>query len=114
MVDKCTVCGTSDSKTLALCCHPQCPARSFYEKNRAAKPYKCIVCGTPDPDTFTRCNHPMCPDGHDQPGRFPIYPPTPRRAITPEDRKAGRVILLVVMFAIVSMIYACTAKVIGL
>jgi hypothetical protein len=69
-----------------------------------AKPYKCIVCGNTDPDTFARCYHPGCPDGHDQPGRFPSYPPTP---LTAEDRRAGRVILLILAFLLISMVYAC-------
>ena len=67
------------------------------------------MCGNTDPDTFARCYHPMCPDGHDQPGRFPSYPPAP---ITPSDRKTGRVILLVILFAIISMIYACTSQIV--
>jgi hypothetical protein len=121
MVDKCAICGTSDSKTLALCCHPQCPARSFHDKNSGptpppvVKPYWCPVCGVKDIDAYMRCYHPGCPDGRDQArNATPRYPPAPRRALAPEDRKAGRVLLLVVMFAIISIIYACTAKVIGL
>jgi hypothetical protein len=50
----------------------------------------------------------MCPDGHDQPGRFPSYPPAPRRVLTADERKGGRVLLLVALFAIISMIYSCT------
>lgn len=99
---KCSICGTSNPKTLSLCCHPQCPVRTV------AKPYTCAVCGTQNPDTFVRCYHPMCPDGHDQPGRFPSYPPAPRRVLTADERKGGRVLLLVALFAIISMIYSCT------
>jgi hypothetical protein len=75
----------------------------------AKENYKCIVCGTHDPDLFARCYHPMCPDGHDQPGRFPSYPPAP---LSLETRKSGRVVLLVILFAVISLIYACTSQIV--
>lgn len=110
MADKCAICGTSDPKLLALCCHPQCPTRRDKPfQPLTTKPYKCTVCGATDPDTFARCYHPMCPDGHDQPGRFPSYPPAP---LSLETRKSGRVVLLVILFAIISLIYACTSQIV--
>ena len=75
-----------------------------------AAEYRCPICGTSDPNAFARCYRPDCLDGRDQArNASPRYPPEPRRALTHDDRMVGRVFYLCIMFAVISMIYACTA-----
>jgi hypothetical protein len=72
------------------------------------KNYECPTCGTHDRNLYGRCYHPGCPDGHDQYSR-PIPADKTKPPLTLDDRKTGRVLWLVVLFIIVSTVYACTS-----